>query len=62
MHQLQNVKICDLMFFKVEDVSLDDIFTHTKKNLEFLKEKMKLSPSYVRTYKFYTDSTINLWK
>ena len=50
------------MFFKVEDVSLDDIFTHKKKNLEFLKEKMKLSPSYVRTYKFYTDSTINLWK
>ena len=62
MHQLQNVKICDLMFFKVEDVSLDDIFTHTHTNLEFLKEKMKLSPSYVQTYKFYTDSTINLWK
>ena len=35
--------------------------THTH-NLEFLTEKVKLSPSYVQTCKFYTDSTINLWK
>ena len=51
------------MFFKVEDISLDDIFTKIKKNnVEFLTKKMNLSPSYVQTYTFYIDSIINLWK